>query len=62
MRLKIYLEIDVMKNRGFDFGDFEITKREILASYIHNRNDASYWFCDFWENFKLYSGSERKVQ
>ena len=32
MRLKIYLEIDVMKNRGFDFGDFEITKREILAS------------------------------
>ena len=21
-----------MKNRGFDFGDFEITKREILAS------------------------------
>lgn len=32
MRLKIYLEIDAMKNRGFDFGDFEITKREILAS------------------------------
>lgn len=30
MRLKIYLEIDAMKNRGFDFGDFEITKREIL--------------------------------
>ena len=32
MRLKIYLETDTMKNRGFDFGDFEITKREILAS------------------------------
>lgn len=32
------------------------------GKYIHNRNDASYWFCDFWENFKLYSGSERKVQ
>ena len=25
-------KIDAMKNRGFDFGDFEITKREILAS------------------------------
>lgn len=34
----------------------------IAAVTIHNRNDASYWFCDFWENFKLYSGSERKVQ
>ena len=32
MRLKIYLEIDAMKNRVFDFGDFKITKREILAS------------------------------
>lgn len=34
MRLKIYLEIDAMKNRGFDFGDFEITKREILATAL----------------------------
>lgn len=32
MHLKICLEIDIMRSRGFDFGDFEITKREILAS------------------------------
>lgn len=38
MRLKIYLEIDVMKNRGFDFGDFEITKRE--AEYKERKEAA----------------------
>ena len=50
-----------MKNRGFDFGDFEITKREILAS-ISIIAMMLLMVCDFWENFKLYSGSERKVQ
>lgn len=51
-----------MKNRGFDFGDFEITKREILASISIIAMMLLIGFCDFWENFKLYSGSERKVQ
>lgn len=47
-----------MKNRGFDFGDFEITKREILASISIIAVIASHWICNFWKNFKLYSGSE----
>ena len=26
--------------------------------YGNNRSDASHWICNFWKNFKLYSGSE----
>lgn len=32
MHLRTYSGIDIMRRRGFDFGEFEITKREILAS------------------------------
>lgn len=51
-----------MKNRGFDFGDFEITKREILASISIIAMMLLIGFVISGRISNLYSGSERKVQ